>query len=178
MKTTMNPIFRKMTTFALLAGLTLGWTSCSKDDEDGDNGVKPKTKTELLTTPTWKMSGLKIDPPMVLEDTTISDLLVNLPCMQDDNMKYTATENGKGTYREDEGATKCDEEDPQSTNGDWSFNTSETKLTIKDSDGEVTDVNINALTESKLELSSPIQLENPETGEVKTHTLTASYTAQ
>jgi hypothetical protein len=104
-----------------LAFLTI--SSCKKEDE---KTTPAKTKTELLTSKPWKSTALTINPGLSIGGTIITDFFAQLPsCSKDDTDKY----NAGGTGVNDEGATKCDPTDPQSTPFTWVFNPSETILT-------------------------------------------------
>jgi hypothetical protein len=114
-------------------------SSCGEDDP------KPKTKTELLSAHVWKMTKMKV----TVGTTSVED--VPEACAADD----TETFESDGDYKFDEGATKCDPDDPQSGTGKWAFKSDETKLEISGSDGGVTvsyAFTILELTETKLRL--------------------------
>lgn len=100
-----------------------------------------KTKTELLTAHYWKLTAMTVDPPLL----TVTDLYAQMsPCAKDDIQKY----NTNNTVVYDEGATKCDAADPQTTTSSWTFNSTETIIT---EDGE--NENVLNLTENELKLS-------------------------
>lgn len=85
------------------------FTGCKKDD---DEEPKPKTKSELLTGPNWRVSAItnKIgaNPP--------TDLYARQPsCSKDDFYKFTPEK----IFRLDEGATKCNTSNPQTTENAW-----------------------------------------------------------
>jgi hypothetical protein len=95
-------------------------TSCKKEEP-----IKAKTKTELLCASSWKMYEFTINPGVDVGGTVVTDLFALLaPCLQDDTYRY----NNNGTGLHDEGPTKCDASDPQSTPITWTFNPSETQL--------------------------------------------------
>jgi hypothetical protein len=120
---------RKITLMiAALAFLTV--SSCKKEDEK--TTTPTKSKTELLTAKAWKITAMTINPGItpIPGGPTITDFFAQLePCSKDDTEKF----NTGGTGVSDEGATKCDPADPQSSNFTWVFNPSETIITI---DGE------------------------------------------
>jgi hypothetical protein len=83
--------------------------SCSKDD--------PKvSKTDLLTSKAWKQTKVKA---MGVEGEPDD-------CYKDNTYTYKTDK----SYVEDEGATKCDPDDDQTTSGTWKFNSDETILTL------------------------------------------------
>ena len=104
--------------FALLALMVPVLQSCGDDDSDGGGS---KTKTEYLTSGSWKLTSATLNgvDMMVLMDD----------CDKDDFRIFNSDKTGML----DAGATKCDENDPQSEDFTWTFNDSETELTF---DGE------------------------------------------
>jgi len=132
--------------------LTLAFSACKKDD--------PPTNTDHLTGSLWKMTAITIDPAFPIFDVNgnitgyTNDLFSQLsPCAKDDTYKY----NSDFTMKTDEGASKCDSGDPQSTAGIWSFNTDETVLSTT-SDGFTQVSTIMELTSEvlKLKYSQPV----------------------
>lgn len=99
--------------FSLTALLIFG--SCSKDNND-DNPPE-KTTTELLTAGFWKITSMTIDPGVIFESTFITDVYAQMEdCERDDLMRFDSD----GKITDDEGPTKCDPNDPQTTNdGTW-----------------------------------------------------------
>ena len=92
----------------LIAALQILNTGCSKDNDDDPPAAK--TKTELLTTGSWKFE--KIDP--ALAESYIA-------CFTDNTITFSA--DGKGTNLD--GTVLC----TTSTNTfNWNFTDSETKL--------------------------------------------------
>lgn len=101
--------------FVFLIGVStlLTLDSCKKDDES-------KSKTDLLTAGSWVQVGATEDG----EDVWATDYDA---CEKDD----ITTFNADGTYKIDEGATKCDPDDPQiSQSGIWKFTSGETKIEL------------------------------------------------
>jgi hypothetical protein len=94
--------------------------ACSKSDD------KPKTKTELLTNGSWKLTTANFhgdsDGNGSIEDI---DLLTVFPdCSKDDFTTYYANGNAQGN----EGPTKCDADSPQTDDYNWVFKENETIL--------------------------------------------------
>jgi hypothetical protein len=76
----------------------------------------------------WKTTSYAVNPGISFGGTIITDLFVFFPaCTRDDTYKY----NAGGTGVEDEGATKCDPLDPQSSPFTWAFNPTETILSVR-----------------------------------------------
>ena len=97
------------------------FTSCTKEDP-----IKAKTKTELLCASSWKIYELTVNPGIDIAGTVITDFFAQSePCSQDDISIYK----NNGTGLNDEGPTKCNATDPQSTTFTWTFNPSETQVT-------------------------------------------------
>jgi hypothetical protein len=106
----MKPTFFKFA--ALLAVVIFLMPSCKKDP----------TKTELITTGTWRITA-----STVTFGTTTTDAYASfLACDKDNVTTFVAG----GVIKEDEGATKCSASDPQTNTGTWAFTDNETKLSI------------------------------------------------
>lgn len=119
--------------------IIISLTACSKDDDTtsggGGGGVTPSTNTSKLCNKNWKITSILLDG---------SDLTPLIPgCQIDDLYKFSTD----GTLTYDEGPTKCDPADPQTTPGTWSWASNETKLVI---DGDTSDVVTNSGTILKL----------------------------
>ncbi len=103
---------------AIALSATLFLASCSKEDDN--NTTPPKTKTELLTTNgSWKFSNA------VVGTTNVNALLQT--CQKDNIMTFVAV-GLTGTL--DEGVSKCNAGDPQTSAFTWSLASSETVLNI------------------------------------------------
>ena len=89
------------------------FSSCKKDDTPA-----PKTNTELLTQSSWKFKGATAG------GTDASGYLT--ACQKDNIYKFFVP--GSGTI--DEGPTKCNAGDPQTTLFTWNFAASETMIHI------------------------------------------------
>ncbi len=145
----------------LLSGLILAGTSCSKDEDE-------KTNKDLLVGKDWKMTALTINPAV----NSMTDFYAFLPaCTKDDLTKF----NSDGTVNFDEGASKCDSGDPQTTYGTWSFNADQTVLSVT-ADGLTEAYTISELTETVLKFSYTM-VDDLGEGE-KTYTLAVTFTKQ
>jgi hypothetical protein len=116
----------KILSFVLL-GSFLAFQGC-KDDE-GSTTPAAKTKTELLSASPWIMSAGTVSPGMPYgEGNLITDLFsMSEPCEKDDETIFKAD----GTGSQNEGATKCDPDDPQEYDTfTWSFNSEETEIML------------------------------------------------
>jgi hypothetical protein len=115
----------------LLLAMAFVVSSCNKDDDD-DNNNGNKTTTEYLTSGSWRITAMVLDPPLDLGNgLVITDLYQSpmLPqCAKDDY--FTLHADGKVTF--DEGPSKCDPADPQTTEGTWTLSDDEKTLTMKE----------------------------------------------
>lgn len=122
--------------------------SCQKDDDDDPDAGK--SKTELITSATWRYDTIRLD---VNKDGTPD---TELPpdyietCVTDNTLTFHS--GGHGVH--DEGATKCDGADPQSTDFTWEFKNNEQILSSPDPifGGFSGDTKITVLSSSKLQL--------------------------
>lgn len=153
--------------FSIVFALTsvfLFSSSCKKDDEDLSN-------TDRLTGKNFIMTAWTIDPPVDIGAGPFSDLFALLPACTIDDI---TTFNADGTMTVDEGASKCEQGDPQTTSGTWSFIDNESKLSTTVDD--ITQImNIVELTENTLRLSYE-ETEDYGDGE-QTYTNTITFTA-
>lgn len=102
----------------LLAAATV-IISCSKDDNDNNGnggGSAASGNTAKLCGKNWKLTSVLNNGVEFIQLIDSCEL---------DNIRRFSTNN---TYTEDEGATKCDPADPQTTSGIWSWAASETQL--------------------------------------------------
>lgn len=107
----------------MLTALTLS-TSCQKDKK---KTTTPSTvKTDYLTKAPWNVILLRSS----LDGVTWFDETSTLDACELDNTE-TFLKNFSGII--DEGPSKCDPSDPQTTDFNWSFNTDQTTLTVVDS---------------------------------------------
>lgn len=119
--------------FALLS--TIG---CKDDDEATPD------KTKLLTGGSWQMSTLTVDPAIDWFGVPVTNVFSQLPTCAKDDLTIFKTD---GTVTYDEGASKCEPTDPQTTSGTWMFNTTQTVLTIT-SDGDTESWDVSTLSDS------------------------------
>ena len=125
---------KKTNVFLAFAVLAIGFTACEKDQDE----VAPN-KTETLTAKTWKVSAVRIDPPLAVGDTVISDMTEI--CDKDNTIKFDKNQ----TYLADEGSDKCNMEDTQTETGAWAFDATETTLIINGDSTFIKELNANSL---------------------------------
>lgn len=161
----MKNYFRKvsMLTIALLIVLS----SCKKDDA-------AKTPKDFLTAGYWKVTGMEFNPGIDIGGgvviTDVFDLIVPA-CVKDDLLKF----NTNGTLTEDEGATKCDPDDPQTiTDGTWTLSDDGKTLTITYPNGQPEVATVTTLNETTLKISTSLTIDLG-TGEI---TYTATITME
>lgn len=137
-------LFPTMLALSLLT--TVLFVSCAKDEPK-----KAPTKTELLCSSPWIMTSLTVDPAVDLGNgIVITDYFTQVPaCVKDNLNKYNS--DGKGIY--DEGASKCDPKDPQTTGFTWLFSADETKLI----ENETEEYSVVSLNETELILNQYIE---------------------
>ena len=143
----MNQIYQAL--FLSLLSLTLLFSACNKDDD-------LITKTDLLTSSSWKVTAEIIDPgfPTFDNQGNITGSTNDLFAMMDDCSKDNILSfNTDKTLILDEGATKCESTAPQKTTVSWSFNSDETTLTIT-VDGYPQTTTILELTDKVLKLKT------------------------
>ena len=127
--------------------------SCQKDDSAS---TTPKTKTELITSSSWKYNDAKID----LDNNGTGDIPLPAgfiePCQTDNTITFTS--NGSGTVNE--GALKCDVADPQTIPFTWSFTSNETMINFSSAvfAGIGGDFKIISLTETELIISQQVTI--------------------
>ncbi len=110
----------------LISLVVIFMSSCSKDDDNPTESTK--TVNEYLTAGNWKVTALTIDPGVNINGVVLTDFFAQMPsCTKDDLTKF----NSNGTITDDEGATKCDPNDPQTTNdGTWVLSADNTSVTM------------------------------------------------
>lgn len=109
--------------------------SCKKDKSDNPSPSTPtpsKTKTEYLTAHSWKLISSTADKEVDVDgdgNKSVDILGQRAACEKDNVYTFSSTGSPK-TGSVDEGSTKCDSGDPQSTSFDWSWNDSETVVKL------------------------------------------------
>lgn len=122
-----------LSTCALLAAMATLMVSCKKDS------TAPATKSDLLTAKAWRTTDITVSGQSVY----ISPFFE--ACDKDDFIRFNT--NKSSTY--DQGAQRCDPNDPQTQAGSWELTTNDTKLKLTDPDGDVLEgeiVTLNATT--------------------------------
>ena len=121
----------KITSALLVLGLGITVVSCKKETP---TPTPAPTKTELITGGNWMLTSY------VMDNVEYYDQIAS--CQQD-NLTIFNTNN---TVTIDEGLTKCDPLDPQTSyGGAWSFNATETLITLDCSEYELEILNSTTL---------------------------------
>lgn len=122
-------------------------SSCGKE-EDNNNNPTPKTKTQLLSQGTWKFSSATVGG---------ADASAFVQTCQKDNILTFAA---AGTGILDEGATKCNAADPQTSPFTWTWASNETVLNVSTTlfTGGSSTFTLVSLTETNLVLSQVISV--------------------
>ena len=120
---------------------------CKKDKAE-------PSKTELLTNKNWIATAVTISPAIPIGGTLVTDYYAQLPsCSKDDFIRFEAP----STYREDEGAVKCNTADPQTLIGTWTFNGDQTVITTSTTSptqgNSTQSYNVNELTDTSFKYS-------------------------
>jgi len=105
----------------------LVFVSCQKDEND--DHANAKTKTELLTTGTWKYTGATVKPAYDYYGDgapTENIFAIMKDCEKDDFESYKTD----GVWEYNEGPSKCDPSYPQIFSLPWNFADNETKLIL------------------------------------------------
>ena len=108
--------------FYLLLISSMVITACDKDDKNSE-----PTKTEMLTSQSWKYNDGGVDQDRNgTIDLTFASTGVIQPCMIDN----TGTFSPNGTGVADEGPTKCSTTAPQTVPFTWAFVNNETEINL------------------------------------------------
>lgn len=141
--------------FAILI-IALNFSACKKKENKSSStaastvdSTQIKQRTQLLTSGNWKMTEMTVSPGISSGGTITTDWFSKLDTCSKDNFTtyYTNKE-----FVIDEGATKCNPNDPQTTTGTWVFNSNATVLSLTQSGGNKT-WNVVELTNSNLKIN-------------------------
>jgi hypothetical protein len=104
-------------------------SSCKK------NSDSPNSASAILISGKWQITASTSTFTIAGDNQTV-DIFSSLPsCVQDNYYIF----NSDGTGTTDEGATKCDDSDPQTTsNGNWQLLNNDTQLQAGDTGAEIT----------------------------------------
>ena len=136
MKTLLTPAI-------LLIAMALTFTSCNKDDDttsSGNNSTSTETKTQLLTARYWKITAYTVTPAIDFDanGNFITDIYSTLePCQIDNLYKF----NEDYSLIDDEGNTKCDPSDSQTSTYEWSWDSTQSIITIDGANWIIMDLN-------------------------------------
>ncbi|MBK8502717.1 MAG: hypothetical protein IPL46_11140 [Saprospiraceae bacterium] len=135
------------TTMLLIMSILLLASSCRKDNEDAID------RSKMLTEGAWQINALTIEPAIDWFGTTVTNVYAQLPSCVKDNLTIFKT-NGVVNY--DEGSSKCDPNEPQTTTGTWAFNVDQTILSMT-SEGETESWNLSVLDSRNIKADYQLQ---------------------
>ena len=141
----MKHIFRTSTGSIALALLFI-ISACSKGG-DSSTPTPTATKTQLLISSDWAFAGLQSKKETATAWT--DDYAAMLPCEKDNKFVFKSN----NTYEYNEGAAKCNTNDPQIIQtGTWQLTSNETMLALKQVTGgtDAITANIEVLTSTSL----------------------------
>lgn len=128
--------------------------ACGKDDEGTAGG-----NMQVITSSSWKYdtAGIDADGNGEIDSPLPGGLIQN--CDRDNTIKF----NSDGTGVVDEGASKCNANNPQTSNFTWSFNNAQNEINFSDTvfNGLTGAVQIRALTNTSLVLSKNVNVGLP-----------------
>jgi hypothetical protein len=143
----------------LLVSSHLFTTGCKDDDDATPN------KSKVLTDGAWQLTAMTSDPAIDWFGAPVTNVYAQLPaCVKDDLTIFK--ENGSVNF--DEGVSKCDPNDPQTTTGAWAFNTTQTILSVTQ-DGETESWEVSELEDDTFKADYKI------VGESVTYTLSVAF---
>ena len=124
----------------MFLGLSIAWASCGKSNSNTGN-----SNVTLLTKSTWKFdtAGVDLDKNGTIdqEDNSLE------PCFKDNTYVF----NKDSTVVMDEGATKCNAADPQTSSYTWSISNSNPAVLKSDVNPILAEgLKIKTLTDTKL----------------------------
>jgi hypothetical protein len=136
----------KTTMFFIVSFLLIA-TSCRKDSEDAID------RSKMLTEGAWQINALTVEPAIDWFGTTVTNIYAQLPsCVKDNLTIFKST----GTVNYDEGPSKCDPNEPQTTTGTWAFNVDQTILSMT-SEGETESWNLSVLDSRNIKADYQLQ---------------------
>ncbi len=142
-------LMKKSIRYMLLLMVVTQFTYCKKSSSSEDT-----SRTTLITSASWKFDNawLDVDKDGKADSPIPSSYLKSC---QTDNV-VTLKSDGTGTL--DEGASKCNTEDPQTSSFTWLFKDNENTINLSTAiiTGVEGDIKITALTGSKLQLQKEV----------------------
>jgi hypothetical protein len=130
------------------------FTSCKKDKKTTSSN--PTTnKTQYITKAPWKLTNIQ---GKINSGSWINLFSSMQPCELDNTITFLASM----LYIDDEGATKCDTSDPQSTTVNWAFYSNETQYSVNYGGGFIFHYPILILNDNTLKTSLTV-VNSPDT---------------
>ncbi|MCB0519213.1 MAG: lipocalin family protein [Lewinellaceae bacterium] len=121
--------------FLYLAAIAVvSFASCSKDDASVADLLKSDKG--------WVLKSLVSDPAINILGVQVTDVFAQYDnCFKDDITFFK--DDNKVVF--DEGATKCDPSDPQTTSGTWLLSSDEKVLTVDDDSQDILEISNSTL---------------------------------
>lgn len=104
-------------------------SGCKDDTPPSNSGFAPRpiTKTILLASAQWKLSGMSVSPAMNVGGIPVTDLYPTLDaCMKDDSFVFLQDQRLLAFS----GKLKCEANEPETVEGIWRFENGETQLVM------------------------------------------------
>lgn len=124
-----------------------------------DSTTPAPTVTSKLINNKWQLRSASISGP---GQPTIDGYAIASSCTKDDVIQYLAP----NILSYDEGATKCDPNDPQKRTGTWVLSNNDTQLTVT-LDSHTSVYTIDELTDNSLKLTN-VSIQGSNTTTIKT----------
>ncbi|HKK40267.1 MAG TPA: lipocalin family protein [Cryomorphaceae bacterium] len=126
----------------------LSFSSCNDDDDDED--PTPPTRTEMLTAKNWMVEGWNIEPAIDIDNNGTQENNL-IPFIEACNLDDFFDFNTDGSYTIEEGASKCDPNDPTIVeSGDWLWNSDNTRLIFEASGGTTTEAEVISISKTEM----------------------------
>ena len=175
---------QRFTLLALTAAALLVAPSCKKDQVTPQSSVQslpqpqpqpqPQPTTEqLVTDKLWLITGVTVNPGLSTNTgATVTNLYPYIPaCTKDDTQQFVSG----GVFKIDEGTSKCDANDPQTTTGTWTAAKSGSDTILKATvNGGTLHLKVLSISDTQLQVSTQDDVFGIGTGTSNTYTLTYS----
>lgn len=147
----MKTKFQRLFLVGALTSAVLIGCDPDKDEDPAPTTTTTATKTQLLTSIAWRQVAAVASPGIDTGGVApVTNIISFMDACELDNKHTFKTDK---TYVDDEGATKCDPADPQTTTGTWEFNSGETKLLLDKGTADEMEMTLVEITSSTLKLS-------------------------
>lgn len=142
-----------------LNGGVLDVDSCLCDCPAGFSGDSCEVSfTDLLTANDWMVVGFNIEPAIDIDGTEVNNLIPFIQaCDLDDFFDF----NTDGSYTIEEGASKCDPNDPSVVeSGDWLWNSDNTRIIFEPNGGASREAEVISISSTEVVVEITIVSDN------------------